>query len=124
MWFRIIIFWGAFNTNLTTAYHWYAENEGDLPDNDWVFAAFNGMHPNPKASAIRDICYRSLSVGDAFHIAMCDHNTPRSEIGITCDTPYPTLTDNITMVEIEGFILIELEDYKLIYPHIPIPHYH
>ena len=73
MWFAITIFWGLcpaghFGKPVAyrpMVYYWFAENEGELPDEEFVFDAFNGYGVG---AAIRDLCHRSFSVGDGFRI--------------------------------------------------------
>lgn len=109
MWFAIVFMFRAFGDCSEALHFWYAENEGDLPDNEFVFEAGNGYGPG---GSIRDSLPRSLSVGDYFSIV------PVNEPFDLKAENYPTImdfffceADTVVTVEPVGFSTENLDDY-------------
>lgn len=93
MWFAIIIVFhhylntpGSQNNTIWTLNFWHAENEGELPDNRFVFEAGNGYGIGAE---LRNKLPRSVSVGDWFTIIPINEPFP---IGHPL-SDYPTIAD-------------------------------
>ena len=112
MWFAIVFMFRAFGSAgvPNDALHfWYAENEGELPDNNFVFEAGNGQGIG---GSIRNYLPRSLSVGDHFSII------PVNEPFSLANEGYRTILDFVlsegdTTVEVlpVGFKASSIQDY-------------
>lgn len=89
MWFAVIFIFRAFENNAPKWFmsFWFAENEGELPDNNFVFEAGNG---EGIGGSIRNHLPRSLSVGDSFTIIPV--NEP-FQIGISITDDYVHIAD-------------------------------